>query len=229
MHLNIRKVSGYAKGFGFDPSQKFNRSNHAWNVIEIDGRWSIFDATWGQGNGTAVNGKLVSKKEFDPYWFDVDPYETIFNHFPEAKEYAFVEPALTLSEYENLPFVDKSYFEFGFDGKQTYEHILVNPESEFPKCFHVETNVRVLNAPPYKILTQNREYTFEFLIPKGIKMAILDKHNQWTFFEKDQGRFLLDYLPSIEGDIKISVQYEGSGKRFGTLLIYRVQNKGESI
>lgn len=223
MGLNIRKVSGYAKGFGYAPGRNFERSNHAWNAIEIDGVWKLFDATWGQGNGTAVNGKLVSKKEFDPYWFNIDPYEAIFNHFPQDTHYTFITPKITLSQYQQFPFVDKSYFAYGFDGKQVYEAILFDPQVEFPKCFHVNPYARVINAPEFGVLEKGQTYTFEWFVPEGIKMALIDSENEWTFFEKKNGRFSLDFIPAMTGNLKVSVQHEESGNSFGTLLIYQVR------
>jgi len=229
MGLNIRKVSGYAKGFGYAPGRKFERSNHAWNVIEIDGQWKIIDATWGQGNGTAVNGKLVSKKEFDPYWFDVDPYEAIFNHFPEDTQFTFVSPNISLDQYQRFPFVDKSYFEYGFDGKQMYETSLFDPQIELPKCFHVATYARVINAPEFGVLEKGQSYTFEWFVPEGKKMALIDNENEWTFFEKENRIFSLHYIPVTIGNLKVSVQHEESNNSFGTLLIYQVRSEKESI
>ncbi len=225
MGLDIRKVSGYAKGYGYAPGQKFRDANHAWNAIQIDGQWRIYDATWGQGNGKSVGGKLVSEKTFDPYWFDLDPYKSIFDHFPEKEQYSFVTPQISLSKYERLPKIDKSYFEYGFDGKRIYEMLQLDASLSFPKCFQVDTDVAVIVAPEFQSLQPNLSYDFVFDIPAGKKMALIDASNEWTFFEKEGNLFSLNYLPDTPGDLKVSVQYDKSGQSYGTLLLYQVDSQ----
>lgn len=102
--LQIKTVIGYAKGFGYNPGDGFYDSNHAWNAIFIDGKWRIFDATWGQGYGQPGKyGELVHTKAFNPDWFDIEPEYAIFTHFPEKPTETYLKVKLSLSEYEQLP------------------------------------------------------------------------------------------------------------------------------
>ena len=110
MGLEVQKVVGYAKGFGYSQGDKFHDTNHAWNIAKIDGEWKIFDATWGEGYAEVINGKTVTTKEFEDYWFDVPPYEAIFSRLPKKRNLSFVEPLLSLSGFEKLPYVEKTYF-----------------------------------------------------------------------------------------------------------------------
>ncbi|MEY5001908.1 MAG: hypothetical protein RLZZ211_1944 [Bacteroidota bacterium] len=105
MGLQIKTVIGYAKGFGYSEEAGFDHSNHAWNAIQIDGKWRIFDATWGEGYGVeGSKGELVSVKKFDSDWFDVEPEYAIFSHYPENPADAFLTTKLSLSEYVRLPY-----------------------------------------------------------------------------------------------------------------------------
>jgi len=36
MGLEIKKVSGYAKAYGYSQGDKFKEENHAWNLIKIN-------------------------------------------------------------------------------------------------------------------------------------------------------------------------------------------------
>ncbi len=102
--LRIKTVVGYAKGYSYEPGSKFAESDHAWNAIEIDGNWRMFDATWGQGFGrTGSHGELISVKSFNPEWFNVEPSYAIFTHFPELLTESFIKMPLSLHEYERLP------------------------------------------------------------------------------------------------------------------------------
>jgi transglutaminase-like putative cysteine protease len=56
--LHCIEVSGYAKGFGFDPAKPPSKgSNHAWNAVFVENEWRMIDATWGAG---ALNGSSFS-------------------------------------------------------------------------------------------------------------------------------------------------------------------------
>ncbi|MBK8192659.1 MAG: hypothetical protein IPK76_05510 [Lewinellaceae bacterium] len=41
MGLEIEKVVGYAKGYGYSPGMKFKETDHAWNIIKINENWRI--------------------------------------------------------------------------------------------------------------------------------------------------------------------------------------------
>ena len=229
MNLKIEKVVGYSKGYSYSVGSTFKEANHAWNVIKIDGNWRIFDATWGQGNGTKVDGKLVSKKEFDDYWFNVDPYEAIFSHLPEDSKWGFVQPALTLKSYERMPEIDHDYFNMGFDGQETYQDILTNKNLAFPKSFDLDTYVEMWFAPKYETLFIGESYPFKFYIPQGLSAAIIDNDNNWTYFEAQKGQFKANYTPNTEGPLHISIKYERGNERhkgsYSTILIYNVKKK----
>ncbi|MGE0088531.1 MAG: transglutaminase domain-containing protein [Bacteroidales bacterium] len=225
LDLEIEKVHGYAKGYSYIDGMKFQKTNHAWNIIKIDGKWKLFDATWGQGYGTKVNNKLVCKKEFDSYWFDVDPYEAIFNHLPEDLEFEFVKPSIKLSTFEKLPNINKEYFKLGFNGKETYNAILSNITLEFPKCYNSGIQVKAINAPKNNDLMLNANYQFEFYIPMGIDVAIIDSQNNWTYFNKNDGVFKVKYTPKFVGEIKISIRYENEKIRYYPIMTYDVKKK----
>ena len=222
MGLNIKKVSGYAKGYGYSKGDSFDDTDHAWNIIGIAGDWKVFDATWGAGSGKNINGKLVSEKEFDGYWFNVDPYEAIFTHMPEDEVLSFVEPLMSLKKYEQMPYLSSAFFKLGFDGKEIYDEAYYNSEMEFPKCYNVKTYVEVMNAPLNKNIQLNEWQEFELFVPKGKKVALINSSAEWIFFKKEKGVFYLGFAPDVKGELKISVQYDKNGKSFSTILEYNV-------
>lgn len=225
MGLEIKKVSGYAKGYSYMPGRKFRDTNHAWNVIKIDGTWRVFDATWGEGSGKNKKGEMQSKKIFDEYWFNVEPYEAIFNHLPKDKEYAFVEPALDLSAYEAFPNLDEEYFSLGFNGMETYKNAYENRSITFPKCYNIQTPVKAISAPGNGILYTNQEYEFEFYIPEGTGMCMIDSKNKWTYFNGSKERFTLKYTPSKRGNLEVCVRHGKNQKTYVTVMRYMVKDK----
>lgn len=223
MQLNVREASGFAKGYGFSNGGSFENTNHAWNLVEINGEWKLFDATWGAGNGSNVNGQLVSKKEFDDYWFDTNPYAFIFNHLPENESFALIDNVPNLYEYEQLPKVRKNYFERGFDPKETYELVLNQPNFVFPELYSLDTYVKIISMPKQGILQLDEAYYFELFVPKGKKVAVINANKNWTHFEENDGIFSLNYRPNAEGVLRLSVQHEDSGRSYESVVHYEVQ------
>ncbi|MFM8596033.1 MAG: transglutaminase domain-containing protein [Flavobacteriales bacterium] len=103
--LQIKTITGYSKGYGYTDGEHFKVSDHAWNAINIDGKWKLFDATWGEGYGsTGPYGELVCTKSFNEDWFNVDPEKFVFSHFAENPADNFLEIKFTLMAYEHLPY-----------------------------------------------------------------------------------------------------------------------------
>ena len=229
MGLDIEKIIGYSKGYGYQEGTKFTETSHAWNIIKINGEWKVFDATWGRGFGENVGGKLKSIKKFNDYWFNVSQYEAIFNHYPESEEFHFVKPAISLSQYERMPTIDGDYFALGFDGKEAFLEANSNPNYQTPQIYSLNTHVRVIEAPKVKHLSLNQAYDFEFHVPRADKVAMIDAQGNWTYFQRDNGIFSLTYTPTEEGKLQISIHHDTDTKSFDTVLAYEVKENGEVL
>lgn len=225
MNLPIVEVYGYAKGYGYSVGQAFEEVDHAWNLIKIADQWRVFDATWGEGYGETVNGKLVSRKRFDNYWFNVNPYESIFSHMPQNVSLTYVEPKLDLRTFENLPWVSAAYFQMGFDGKRAYREIMTNKSLQFPECYAVSLPVTMVKAPKYKFLSKGTTYSIELQIPEGKSVAAINSKNEWTYFTKENERFKLDYTANEIGELSIAVQYKQDVSTYHTILIYSINQR----
>lgn len=223
MNLKIRKVSGYSKGYGYEIGQKLAEPNHAWNLIKIEDEWRVFDATWGEGFGSNVSGNLKSSKEFDEYWFNVDPYEAIFSHFPENPGLAYVKPVINLQTFESLPAVDEGYFRMGFRGTYVYNKALTNKNAQFPKSYKYNFHVKVKRAPPLKGVKKGKASAFRFFIPKAYAVALIDSKENWIYLKRIDGVFQAEYTPKHTGPLKVSVR-TNSGRSYSTILEYEVRN-----
>ncbi|MEM9896873.1 MAG: transglutaminase domain-containing protein [Bacteroidota bacterium] len=221
MGLEIKKISGYAKGYGYQEGDQFSRTNHAWNAVKIQGNWRISDATWGTGSGENQGGKLVSKKAFDEYWFNVDPYEAIFNHFPEDQSLGFVTPMITKAAYQQMPYISSDFFKIFSGGRQIYEASRNKEITKYPKSFQSDIYLKAVNLSLDGELQVGKNYTFIFHAPEAKSMAIIDSDNNWTYFEGVGGEFMLNYSPSSLGEISIGYQKEGRSQ-FDIFLKYEV-------
>ena len=83
--LNVEVIHGDSKTMLNDIGRKNTQTNHAWNMVEIDGKWRLVDATWGQGYFDF--SKKIAVKEFKPYYFDTDPKYFFAKHYPDSGTY----------------------------------------------------------------------------------------------------------------------------------------------
>ncbi|MBK8563449.1 MAG: hypothetical protein IPN76_08895 [Saprospiraceae bacterium] len=202
MELEIKKVTGYAKGYDYDPSYVFEETDHAWNIIKINGDWKIFDATWGQGYAVNVKGKMVSKKKFDDYWFDVPPHEAIFTHLPADAD-CLISPCPSKKKFEKMTYIEPSLFKLGFDGKTIYKSAVANKSASFPMAYDLDTYVSVVEAPIFTALEFSQTYYFEIKVPRGYEVVLIDGIGEWIYFERENGVFKLNYEPKTKGEVQI--------------------------
>ena len=101
-------VSGFARGFGRRLYEVENTSNtnHAWNIVTIDGKSFLIDTTWDAGH---VNGQTFRARYKTEYLF-ADPAVFIYDHFPMYKAHQLLDPPLSADEFTNLPFLKPLFF-----------------------------------------------------------------------------------------------------------------------
>ena len=109
MRLNVATIRGYSKGLGYTVGSRFNgQSNHAWNAVQINGKWHLLDCTWGAGHVTEPGGYV---REFNEHYFLTPPKEFIYDHFPENSNWQFLDRIISLHEYEDWVHVRSPFFQ----------------------------------------------------------------------------------------------------------------------
>lgn len=94
-------IKGDSKTRLADIGRKSTSSNHAWNIVLIDGKWRLIDVTWGQGYYDGNKGRMV--KDFDPAYFDTEPDFFFAKHFPDSG--SFLNRKLDKKEFLNGPLI----------------------------------------------------------------------------------------------------------------------------
>lgn len=98
--LKVKVISGDAKIDLNDIGRKRLYTSHAWNMVEIDGKWSLVDVTWGGGYLDYKTKNAV--KDFTPIYFDMDPKYFYAKHFPESET---KDPKMDKQVYLNGPLI----------------------------------------------------------------------------------------------------------------------------
>lgn len=206
----VALISGYAKAYSYSPGQRFRDSNHAWNAVRIDGRWRLFDATWGAGH---VDGRRFVR-EYDEFWYDTDPRLFLINHLPEESEWQFVEQPITLAQYESIPLLEtyvlSALWNLGFPADEIVR--LYASKAAMVEAYDTGANpVRILEAPLDGELESGQEYQFRIHAP-GMKRVALINNSQWTYLVEKDGFFTASIRPT-KGKLNLNIEYSRDGRK----------------
>lgn len=222
MGLDIRKIIGYAKGYSYRPGMKFKDTNHAWNIIKIEDKSYIFDATWGAGGGIRNKGRMKNVKDFDPLWFAIPPQAAIFSHLPEHDSDQLLEKPISKQTFERMPEDDSPYWNLGFDSNSIFQKVIADSTLLLPDALDADVVAKCIRAPAFKNLKRNRPEVFEFEASEVYEFALFTGSGKPEFFTKSGNRFSLKYTPSKSGRLDISVKTAAGSSKYEVLLIYQV-------
>ncbi len=106
MNLEAYVIKGYVRINTNEIGKIPSRTNHAWNVIKLDNRYIILDATWAAGY--EFQNRWV--RDFNPYYWDI-PYQNIFKtHFPKDRIWTLRFGRMGIDEFFNQPLFSNSFF-----------------------------------------------------------------------------------------------------------------------
>ncbi|NJN50256.1 MAG: hypothetical protein HC798_03630 [Polaribacter sp.] len=129
-----------------------NTSNHAWNVVKIDEKWLIIDATWGAG--FEQNGVWV--QQFTPYYFDIPYHKILKSHLPFDKAWLLRFGRITDEQFFNQPIFTDDFL--------ITDATLVNPKSGI---------IKINNDDDINIVIKNLKATDKIAFGiKGLRFAM---------------------------------------------------------
>ncbi|XP_040285847.1 kyphoscoliosis peptidase-like [Bufo bufo] len=110
--LQCKKISGYSKGAGYQIGEKFpDETDHAWNMIYLEGSWHLLDSTWGAGHTDDNVSKFTFK--YNEIYFLTHPAIFITNHLPEEPDCQLLETCLSREQYEKIVKLNEDYYNLG--------------------------------------------------------------------------------------------------------------------
>ena len=107
--LPCEKIHGYARGVGAsqrgyeDPTD----SNHAWNMVQIQGSWYLVDCTWDSGH---MSGR-TSVQDYSTTWLFIQPEQIIYSHYPSQHSHQLLEYPLDAATFATLPNLRPTLFD----------------------------------------------------------------------------------------------------------------------
>lgn len=223
--LKSEKLIGYSKGYGYKIGDKFTETDHAWNAIQIDNKWKLFDATWASGSAINKEGKLKSISEFDQSWYDVDPKIFIFTHLPEQQKWQLIERPLTLINFETLPYLSIDFFNLGFNQEEIFKEVALGNISEFVNTYPTDFPIKVINFPYSNNLAPGKEILFTIESDYAEEIALIEG-DSWYNFTKANNTFRITHIPNGK-TITICVKINWFDENYSTITKYNFTDKNE--
>ena len=227
MNLKVEKISGHAKGYGFQTGEKFSSIDHSWNAVKIGRGWRLIDVTWGGSYGETTDKGLKSTMKFDPYWFNVRPDAFIFSHFPQNNSWQLIPEIITLKEYENLPSLKESFFKLGFDPGIVLQQALSGKTQEFVDTYHLDYPVNGAALPLAKKIERGKVYTFSIESEYLENVMIVDGV-QRIELKKEGNLYTVTYTPTGE-KLQIVVKVNSFDTKFSVIVVYDIVDKKDLI
>lgn len=217
-------VSGHAKAYGYRPGQKFEgkEPNHAWNAVKIDGQWLLLDATWGAGHAEGERGKLQSRKQYMPYFFNVDKYAFFFHHFPVEEKWTLLSESISLKQYQEMPLVPEALFMMGLNGKDMLTKYLDKTlPAELPMSYPTTHEVRLVDFPLDGTLKAGTQLDLTIISDEDLQLAVSNDLKKPAVMMQKSGNKYTASLTLKRGDLHIAIG--GKGTRFSDILQYNVK------
>jgi Transglutaminase-like superfamily len=188
--LNVRTIIGYVKGER--RHARLKNPNHAWNAIEVNGRWILCDATWGSGYAEPKRkGKIKVKSYFNTFWFDTAPQKFVLSHLPDIPRWQLLSNQVSKQQFQHFPIIGSLFFEKGFAIDTIFDKLLLIPKYEVVEVYQTKGQWMVDDAHPSGILYRNQSYHFN-LKSSYYDRAVVFSGNQTLFFDAINGYFDID-------------------------------------
>jgi hypothetical protein len=222
MGVQAAKVSGYAKIVGYQPGSKFTGTNHAWNAVQLDGKWHLVDCILGAG---VLNGREY-QKQFSEFAFLVNPEALRFSHCPKDAKWQLIDPPVTLEQFERLPEVNRELFKLGVTPERIKATMNAKGFREFVQALPTPGfTATLVKAPLDKHLQAGKAYQFE--IKSGeCKTMVVVAGGKPTFLKKE-GPVFRGTVTAQPGQLRVGGTADdtkaGQQLRVSFLLIYDVE------
>jgi len=89
-------------------------SNHAWNVVSINGKYQLFDLTW----ATGTVDEAVFTKTFNNRYINADPKKFVIDHYPDDPKWQLLSNPISKNNFDNAPYLENNYFELNITNHQ---------------------------------------------------------------------------------------------------------------
>ncbi len=154
LFVAIAKAAGlkavYLTGHARQEDGGIDGIGHAWNAVQLEGRWYLLDTTWDSG---FVKGRRFDKR-FRTTYYLTPPKVFAVDHFPDEKRWQLLPQPLSRSEFIRQPFMRSSFHAAGLK--------LITPR---------RPQITVVDRLMVKLGIPNGTYGLVSVVPEGSTMS----------------------------------------------------------
>jgi len=180
-NIECEVVVGYTKTDVKDINRKLKKTDHAWNIVTLNGQKYLVDVTWATSKYNMVTRKF--QKDFDEHYFLTPPDKFILDHLPENKKDQLIEKPISKKKFSSTPLLYADYFHLGIESISPNKgELKLKKNKPFVFTFTTKANTAIGTA---HILADSDKY----ISPVELK------NNSFSFsFEKEGKHDLTIYL-----------------------------------
>ncbi|CAG2199190.1 unnamed protein product [Mytilus edulis] len=196
--IKCQKISGFSKGYGHQLGTIISyqtKTDHAWNVVFVLGKWRFIETTWGAGS---LDDQKTFVKKFSNFYFLTKPEHFIEDHFPYinndaegSKEWQLLKRPVSLEEFSKTLKTTKFAREWGvIFPSHKHEVVKVDRKASIP----IESKQNTLVSVKVNLYNSNTELCNNSVVlvkDNGSKCTI-------TIMPKEIGKYTLKVYGTID-------------------------------
>lgn len=170
-------VNGPSKGRFSEKESELGE--HAWNAVEIHGKWHLLDCTWGCMMDDNKNEVDVRQYTINEFYFLAPPELLILNHFTRDPDLQLLKTPKTYEQFVKEPnYLAKNN---GQPNGALMTGVSLNVFADFVKKNSIDDVVltgsvfcpiHVIEMPLHGKLEINKKYNFAFKVPANFRIDI---------------------------------------------------------
>ena len=154
---------------------------HAWNAVEIHGKWHLLDCTWGCMKDDKKNEVDSSEYTINEFYFLTPPELLILNHFTKDPDFQLLKTPKTYEQFVKDPnYLAKNnnnghrncFLMTGVPLSVLADFVQKNSIDDVVFTWSVFCPIQVLAMPLQGKLEINKKYNFAFKVPANFRMDI---------------------------------------------------------
>jgi hypothetical protein len=162
-------------------STRYNDLGHAWNAVQINGKWQLLDISYmasGAGNVATGQGRPLD------FYFLTPPERLIFSHFPQEQKWQLLPQPVSRQDFESVPVVPPALLMIIAQPQQLRQAARRGVREFVPAAFNESLKILLLDAPLERTLEPGRSCRFRIqaenctavYLNNGGKVEPLRKH-----------------------------------------------------
>lgn len=176
LKIKCHVVNGPIKGRFIEDGKL---EEHAWNAVEIHGKWQLLDCTWGCRIDNENNKIRLDSYTMNEFYFLTDPKLLILNHFTRDPDWQLLKTPKTLEQFVKDPnYLAKNDgspnapLMTGLSLSKFADFVQKNSIDDVVLTGPVFCPIQVIAMPLQGKLEINKKYPFEFKVPANFRIDI---------------------------------------------------------